>query len=95
MIITGKKFSKPSLSRVKNGDVILPGKIQPEERIRLDLYLVEKHPEFNRSTLQNFIKSGYVTVGGEVIKKTKLRTNQKFYPKDCFTSSRKISSGRC
>lgn len=81
MIITGKKFSKPSLSRVKNGDVFLPGKIQPEERIRLDLYLVEKHPEFNRSTLQNFIKSGYVTVGGEVIKKPNYELIKNSIPK--------------
>ena len=61
MIITGKKFSKPSLSRVINGDV----KISEEEKVekfRLDKKLVEKYPEYNRSTLQTFIKSGYVTV---------------------------------
>lgn len=81
MIITGKKFSKPSLSRVKNGDVILPAEAQPEERIRLDLYLVENHPEFNRSTLQNFIKSGYVTVGGEIIKKPNYELIKNSIPK--------------
>ncbi len=69
MIITGKKFSKPEMSRVKNGDLILDEKKKKENRIRLDLLLVEKYPDFNRSTLQNFIKSGYVTVNGEVIKK--------------------------
>ena len=69
MIITGKKFSKPAMSRVKNGDMVLPEKEQPKERIRLDMILVEQYPEYNRSTLQNFIKSGYVTVDGKVIKK--------------------------
>ena len=69
MIITGKKFSKPTMSRVKNGDIVLPENEQPKERVRLDHLLTEAHPEYNRSTLQNFIKSGYVTVNGEVIKK--------------------------
>ena len=69
MIITGKKFSKPTMSRVKNGDIVLPENSQPKERIRLDMLLVERHPEYNRSTLQNFIKSGYVTVADKIIKK--------------------------
>ena len=41
MIITGKKFSKPEMSRVKNGDIILKQE-RKEERVRLDLLLVEK-----------------------------------------------------
>lgn len=69
MIITGKKFSKPEMSRVKNGDRILPNDSPREKRIRLDLLLVKKYPSYNRSTLQNFIKSGYVTVDGKEIKK--------------------------
>ena len=69
MIITGKKFSKPEMSRVKNGDVILKQDEEKEKRTRLDLLLVAKFPEFNRSTLQNFIKSGYVTVKDKVVKK--------------------------
>lgn len=69
MIITGKKFSKPTMSRVKNGDIVLPEDVKPKERIRLDMLLVEKYPEYNRSTLQNFVKSGYVTVDNKVIKK--------------------------
>ena len=69
MIITGKKFSKPTMSRVKNGDMVLPEKELPKERVRLDMILVEKYPEYNRSTLQNFIKSGYVTVDDKIIKK--------------------------
>jgi len=68
MIITGKKFSKPAMSRVKNGDVSLPEK-RVVEKTRLDHLLVEKYPEYNRSTLQNFIKSGYVTLNGEIVKK--------------------------
>jgi 23S rRNA pseudouridine1911/1915/1917 synthase len=69
MIITGKKFSKPTMSRVKNGDMVLPEKEQPKERIRLDHILTEKYPKYNRSTLQNFIKSGYVAVDDKVITK--------------------------
>ena len=69
MIITGKKFSKPEMSRVKNGDVELKLPDSPKERTRLDLILVEKYPEYNRSTLQNFVKSGYVTVDSKVITK--------------------------
>lgn len=69
MIITGKKFSKPAMSRVINGDVKLETPDQLAPRKRLDLILVEKYPEFNRSTLQNFIRSGYVTVNGKIITK--------------------------
>ncbi|MBQ3325952.1 RluA family pseudouridine synthase [Candidatus Saccharibacteria bacterium] len=69
MIITGKKFSKPEMSRVKNGDVIFLDKDKKENRTRLDLYLAEILPEYNRSTLQNFIKSGYVSVDGKRITK--------------------------
>ncbi len=69
MIITGKKFSKPAMSRVINGDVELAQKDQKLPRKRLDLILVEQHPEYNRSTLQNFIKSGYVSVDGRAVTK--------------------------
>lgn len=69
MIITGRKFSKPEMSRVKNGDRILNTAPEKPPRKRLDHILVEQHPEFNRSTLQNFIKSGYVTVGQKIITK--------------------------
>ena len=57
------------MSRVKNGDMVLPEQDGPKERIRLDHLLTEKYPEYNRSTLQNFIKSGYVTVDDKIIKK--------------------------
>ena len=64
MIITGKKFSKPSLSRVINGDVVLSHD-EKVEKFRLDKQLVEQFPDYNRSTLQTFIKSGYVSVDGK------------------------------
>lgn len=69
MIITGKKFSKPAMSRVINGDVILEDAPKKTEKFRLDHLLVEKYKEYNRSTLQNFIKSGFVTVNGKIAKK--------------------------
>ncbi len=69
MIITGKKFSKPEMSRVINGDRVLNSEEEKPEKVRLDLLLVEKFPEYNRSSLQTFIKSGYVTVDGVVAKK--------------------------
>lgn len=69
MIITGKKFSKPSLSRVINGDTVLPEGPAEDTRQRLDHLLVEQHPEYNRASLQKFIKSGYVTVNGEIVTK--------------------------
>lgn len=69
MIITGKKFSKPELSRVVNGDIALPEDQQAPEKIRLDHLLVQQHPEYNRSSLQTFVKSGYVTVNGAIVTK--------------------------
>lgn len=69
MIITGKKFSKPELSRVVNGDVLLGNDQQAPEKFRLDHLLVKQHPEYNRSSLQTFIKNGYVSVDGKVVKK--------------------------
>ncbi len=79
MIITGKKFSKPDLSRVINGDTELPTDEIAPEKIRLDHLLVQQHPEYNRSSLQTFIKSGYVTVDGQVATKpnTKLLPDAK------------------
>ncbi len=68
MIITGKKFSKPSLSRVINGDVEL-SEAPVVERFRLDKQLVEKYPNYNRNTLQSFIKAGYVSVNDKIATK--------------------------
>ena len=68
MIITGKKFSKPSLSRVINGDVEL-SEAPVVERFRLDKQLVKKYPNYNRNTLQSFIKAGYVSVNDKIAAK--------------------------
>lgn len=69
MIVTGKKFSKPELSRVINGDTQLASEDAGPEKFRLDHLLVEQYPEYNRSSLQTFIKSGFVTVNGIITTK--------------------------
>lgn len=74
MIITGKKFSKPEMSRVINGDITLDSPDEKPEKIRLDHMMVKIYKSYNRSTIQKFIESGFVTVDGEVAKKP----NQKF-----------------
>lgn len=76
MIITGKKFSKPELSRVVNGDIVLDDDQAAAEKFRLDHLLVAKHPEYNRSSLQNFIKQGFVTVDGKIVKKPNAKFTQ-------------------
>lgn len=79
MLRTGKKFSKPSLSRVINGDVILSEKAEKKPRIRLDHVLVKLYPEYNRNTLQIFVKLGYVLVDNQSVSKpnTPLTENSK------------------
>lgn len=74
MIITGKKFSKPELSRIINGDRAVDDAPAVVPKFRLDHLLVEQYPNYNRSTLQKFIAMGYVTVDGVVAKKP----NQQF-----------------
>lgn len=74
MIRTGKKFSKPAMSRVVNGDTILPEEPEKEEKIRLDHMMVDIYKSYNRSTLQKFIENGFVKVDGETVTKS----NQKF-----------------
>ncbi|MBR3236510.1 RluA family pseudouridine synthase [Candidatus Saccharibacteria bacterium] len=69
MIRTGKKFSKPEMSRVINGDKALPEETQAVEKIRLDLLMSEIFKSYNRSTIQKFIEYGFVTVNGELVKK--------------------------
>lgn len=69
MIITGKKFSKPEMSRVINGDKVLQDDIDKPELFRLDHLLVEQFPEYNRSSLQTFIKKGFVTIDGKLATK--------------------------
>jgi 23S rRNA pseudouridine1911/1915/1917 synthase len=38
---------------------------------RLDHELVDRHPDLSRSTIQKYIKAGYVSVNGEVVTKVK------------------------
>ena len=74
MIRTGKKFSKPEMSRVINGDTELKAAPDKPEKVRIDILLTEIFKSYNRSTLQKFIENGFVTVNGELVKKP----NQKF-----------------
>ena len=52
-----------------NGDSILPDAPEKPELIRLDMLMTEVFKSYSRSTLQKFIRNGFVTVDGEVIKK--------------------------
>ena len=70
MIRFGKKFSKPELSRVINGDIIINNGIKADEKVRLDLLLVKKYPEYKRATLQKFIKMGAIKVNGTIFNKS-------------------------
>lgn len=74
MLRTGKKFSKPALSRVINGDTTLETAETAPEKVRLDILMSEIYKSYNRSSLQKFIEFGFVTVDGEMAKKA----NQKF-----------------
>ena len=74
MIRTGKKFSKPEMSRVINGDVKLAEAEVAPEKVRLDILMTEIYKSYNRSSLQKFIELGFVTVEGEKARKA----NQKF-----------------
>lgn len=74
MIITGKKFSKPKLSRIINGDDQLAAAPEAIPKYRLDLLLTEKYQSYNRSTLQKFIKNGFVKVDDIVV----IKPNAKF-----------------
>ena len=76
MLRTGKKFSKPSLSRVINGDVTMKEVDIKKPRHRLDHFLVEKYPDYNRNTLQTFIKSGYVTINQTPVTKPNTAINE-------------------
>ena len=70
MIRTGKKFSKPEMSRVINGDTVLPEEEEKPEKVRLDVLMSEIFKSYNRSTLQKFIEYGFVTVDGKIVKKS-------------------------
>ncbi len=69
MIRTGKKFSKPEMSRVINGDTVLVAEEEKPEKVRLDVLMTEIFKSYNRSTIQKFIEYGFVTVDGVLVKK--------------------------
>lgn len=69
MIRTGKKFSKPEMSRVINGDVVIEPEQETPEKVRLDILMKEIFKSYNRSTLQKFIESGFVAVDGKITTK--------------------------
>ena len=73
MIRTGKKFSKPEMSRVINGDTVLAEETEKLEKVRLDILAKECYGSYNRSTLKKFIENGYMSVDGEVVKKPNAR----------------------
>lgn len=68
-LVTGKKFSKPEMSRVINGDVEMKADEERPEKRRLDHILVEQYPEYKRATLQRFIKQGCVKVNKKIVQK--------------------------
>lgn len=68
MLKTGKKFSKPMLSRLINGDLSSDSLAREElPRLRADQILTKIYPEYKRATLQKFIKAGYVSLDGIII----------------------------
>lgn len=73
MIVTGKKFSKPDMSRVINGDKTLAKEPEKPEKVRLDILMGEIFKSYNRSSLQKFIEFGFVTVDGKMAKKPNLK----------------------
>ena len=74
MIRTGKRFSKPDMSRVINGDVSLKSEEEKPELVRLDVMMAGIYKSYNRSTLQKFIKNGFVEVDDAPV----LKPNAKF-----------------
>ncbi|MBR0134312.1 RluA family pseudouridine synthase [Candidatus Saccharibacteria bacterium] len=66
-----KKFSKPELSRMINGDIPFDTVISDtdENLSRLDVEVLNQNPRYSRATIQKFIKAGYVAVDGNVILK--------------------------
>lgn len=69
-----KHFSKPHMSRVVNGDIIENETPTAPEKTRLDMALLEKYPEYNRSTIKKYIENGQVTVNSEIIQKANYGT---------------------
>ena len=76
MIRFGKKFSKPTMSRVINGDILPVEDQASAPKIRLDLFLTKKYPNYKRSTLQKFIKMGAVSLNGILLQKSNLLVSE-------------------
>lgn len=72
MFRVGKKFSKPTLSRIINGDLVVDQTIVASPKIRLDHLLKQQFPDYHRATLQKFIKAGYVSADQIVVLKPNL-----------------------
>lgn len=66
MFRIGKKFSKPELSRVINGDIKINDSQDLIKKERLDILLKQQYPGYKRATLQKFIKMGAVKVNNEI-----------------------------
>jgi 23S rRNA pseudouridine1911/1915/1917 synthase len=64
-----KKFSKPHLSRIINGDIAAPSAQAAPDKTRLDVATNTLYPDYSRASIQRLIKSGAVTVNGQVIDK--------------------------
>ena len=64
-----KKFSKPHLSRIINGDVVLPSPPEADPKTRLDVALQAKYPQFNRSTIKKYIKAGQALINQQSVTK--------------------------
>lgn len=72
-----KKFSKPNLSRIINGDIPIAADTPiTVDKKRLDHTLVEQYAQYNRSTIQKFIKNGQVTVNQKIITKPNYLTSK-------------------
>ncbi len=76
-----KKFSKPELSRMINGDIPFDtdkNTTSKDNSVRLDVAVLNNYPYYSRATIQKFIKSGYVTLAGKIINKpnTLIEDNQ-------------------
>ena len=69
----GKKFSKPELSRMINGDIPFDDQKTSQDdtvpQIRLDIITLEQNPRYSRAAIQKFIKDGRVTVNGDIVDK--------------------------
>lgn len=64
-----KKFSKPEMSRMINGDIVKNEAPIEETKRRFDMVLLEKFPQYSRGTIQKFIKDGRASINGESILK--------------------------